>query len=101
MTRAYFVPIAPKEGPRRLPAHRRPQVPHAYRVEVEGVPVGEVYQRTRETCRHLSSGVRYNIRHSLKWYYCPAGECFDTMISHDTRQQATDALLRDVRPRGG
>lgn len=99
MTHARLAPNVPKEGPRRLPAGRRPQVPRAYRVEVEGAVVGEVYQRTRETCRHLPSGVRYCIRHSLKWYYRARDAYSDADGSHDTRREALHALLEETRRR--
>lgn len=99
MAHPRLVPIAPKEGPRRLLAGRRPQVPHAYRVEAEGAVVGEVYQRTRETCRHLPSGVRYYIQHSLKWYCRTRDAHWDTGVSYGTRREALSALLEEIRRR--
>lgn len=66
----------------------------AYWVYFKGKKIGEIEKRERETCRHTSSGVRYNIQSAFKWFIRLDCEERPSFIDYDTRKRALLELAR-------
>jgi hypothetical protein len=66
--------------------------PTAYRVLADGVEIGRVFSRSRESWRTLSSGVRYSFRgYSRTWHVEAVNG--ETTFAYQ-RQDAVAALVR-------